>query len=60
MISSKQLSQMLGQVNVYDLSQRSGVSEKTIYRLRHEKHSPTLKTLTALLDAAKQLGWVGL
>ena len=55
-MNSKQLSDVLRQVDVKDLAKSSGISEKTIYRLRHEQHSPTLTTVNKLLDAAAKLG----
>jgi transcriptional regulator with XRE-family HTH domain len=53
MMTSKELADLLMSAPVKDISARSGVSVKTIYRLRHEKNSPTLATVQALLNAIK-------
>jgi hypothetical protein len=55
MLTRDQLADMLRTVNVEALSAESGVSVKTIYRLRHKKHSPNLETVELLLPAIKRL-----
>lgn len=51
MVTQKQLAEMLHEVNVEDVAAEARVSVKTIYRLRHQKHSPTLATVEKLLAA---------
>jgi DNA-binding phage protein len=46
---------MLGRVNVEDVAKAAQVSTKTIYRLRHQKNSPTLGTVEKLLAAIKRV-----
>jgi transcriptional regulator with XRE-family HTH domain len=55
MKTSDQLAELLKQVRVEDVAQRSGVSVKTIYRLRHKQHSPTLDTVEKLLKAIDEI-----
>jgi DNA-binding phage protein len=55
MLNQTQLAAMLSSVNVEDLAREAGVSTKTIYRLRHQQHSPTLNTVQAIVDAVKKL-----
>jgi len=51
MITSEQLAEMLAEVNVEEVAREADVSVKTIYRLRHQQHSPTLDTVHRLLGA---------
>jgi DNA-binding phage protein len=55
MVTQKQLAEMLGRVNVEDVAKAAKVSTKTIYRLRHQKNSPTLDTVERLLAAIKRV-----
>lgn len=55
MLTKAQLADMLAGVNVEDVARESGVSVKTVYRLRHQRHSPTLDTVEKLLDAIAKL-----
>ena len=58
MVTSKQLADMLRAVNVAEVAKASGVSTKTIYRIRQrpDEYSPTLETAGKLLDAIKASG----
>jgi Holliday junction resolvasome RuvABC DNA-binding subunit len=55
MLTRTELAQVLAQTNVKALSKASGVATKTIYRLRHEQHSPTLDTVAKLLAGVETL-----
>jgi hypothetical protein len=55
MLTRDQLADMLRTVNVEALAAASGVSVKTIYRLRHKQHSPNLETVGLLLPAIERL-----
>ena len=50
-----ELATWLASMNVEALARESGISAKTIYRLRHKKHAPTLDTVQALQEAAMRL-----
>jgi DNA-binding phage protein len=51
MVTQQQLADMLAGVNVEDVARAANVSTKTIYRLRHMQHSPTLGTVEKILGA---------
>jgi transcriptional regulator with XRE-family HTH domain len=56
MLSKTELRDALLQCNVKDLAMRTGLSTKTIYRLRHRASpvgSPSFKTLELLTEAIK-------
>lgn len=55
MLTRDQLAKALQDVNVEDLAEVAKVSAKTIYRLRHKRHAPTLDTVARLLDGIKRL-----
>lgn len=55
MVTRVELADKLKRVNVADVARESGVSVKTVYRLRHQAHAPTLDTVAKLLDAIKRL-----
>lgn len=55
MMTRDQLAQLLGTVNVEDVAREARVSTKTIYRLRHKQHAPTLDTVESILAAVKRL-----
>jgi DNA-binding phage protein len=55
MLTRDQLAALLAGVNVEDVAREAGVSTKTIYRLRHKSHSPTLDTAQAVLNAIKRV-----
>lgn len=55
MVTRDDLAVMLADVRVEDVARLAGVSTKTIYRLRHKKHSPTLDTVAVIVAALKQL-----
>jgi len=58
MMTRAELADLLRKVNVEALSKASGVSTKTIYRLRQAKNSPTLDTVEKLIDGeAKVRKW---
>lgn len=50
-----QLAEWLHKQNVRDLSLKSGVSVKTIYRLRHKKNMPNLATVERLVSAGRKV-----
>ena len=55
MVTSDKLAELLLTVNVEDVAREADVSTKTIYRLRHKQHSPTLDTVQRILDAIDRL-----
>lgn len=55
MLTREQLAALLMRVNVDDLSRVSGVSTKTIYRLRRQETSTTLDTVEALIRGIDEL-----
>lgn len=55
MITRDQLAELLRQCNVEDVARESGVSIKTIYRLRHRANAPTLDTVEKLVEACERL-----
>lgn len=55
MITREQLADLLMTVNVEDLAREAQISTKTVYRLRHKQHSPTLDTVQNLLSAVERL-----
>lgn len=55
MLTRTQLAALLRDVNVEALAAEAGISTKTVYRLRHQKTSPTLDTLQAIVEALAKL-----
>ncbi len=55
MMNRDQLAELLRTVNVDDLHRESGISTKTIYRLRNKENAPTLDTVEALVAAVKRV-----
>jgi len=55
MVTSQQLAEMLSTVNVEDVARAANLSTKTIYRLRHQQHSPTLDTVQRILTAISEV-----
>lgn len=55
MMTREQLAELLGTVRVEDVAREAEVSTKTIYRLRHQKTSPTLGTVERLVAAVKRV-----
>lgn len=55
MVTKQQLADLLRTVNVEVVAREAGVSTKTVYRLRHQKHSPSLDTAARLIDAVKRI-----
>lgn len=55
MVTRIELAELLKSVPVGDVVRESGVSQKTVYRLRHVKHAPTLDTVQRLLDAVARI-----
>ena len=51
MVTQQQLADMLLDVNVEAVAKAANVSTKTVYRLRHQQHSPTLGTVERILRA---------
>lgn len=56
MTTRQQLSALLRAVNVEALHAASGVSTKTIYRLRNDANAPNLATVERLLAGVEKLG----
>jgi DNA-binding phage protein len=55
MMTRDELAQLLRTVNVEDVAREADVSIKTVYRLRHRQHSPTLDTVERLVAAVKRV-----
>jgi predicted transcriptional regulator len=55
MVTRTELAELLKSVRVDDVVRESGVSQKTVYRLRHTKHAPTLDTVERLLGAISRI-----
>ena len=55
MMNRDQLAELLRSVNVEDVAREAKVSTKTIYRLRHKAHAPTLDTVEAIVAAVKRV-----
>lgn len=55
MLTPQELSERLKAVNVEALAKESGVSVKTIYRLRHMTNSPRLGLVVKLVEAMQRL-----
>lgn len=55
MITREELAAMLHDVNVEDVAREAGCATKTIYRLRHQQHSPTLDTVARIVAAVERL-----
>lgn len=55
MLTRQDLADILMGVNVAELARRSGIAEKTIYRLRHKKNAPSLDTVDVLLRAVDEM-----
>jgi DNA-binding phage protein len=49
------LARMLEGVSVERVAKEAEVSAKTIYRLRHRKHSPTLDTVEKIVAAIRRI-----
>lgn len=55
MVTRIELAELLKSVSVEDVVQESGVSPKTVYRLRHLKNAPTLDMAERLLAAIARI-----
>lgn len=55
MVTRDQLAELLKTVNVEAVSRESGLSIKTIYRLRNRQNAPTLDTVEKLLAAVERV-----
>jgi DNA-binding phage protein len=55
MLNRDQLAELLLTVNVEDVAREAAVASKTIYRLRHKSHSPTLDTVEKIVAAVHRL-----
>lgn len=55
MVNAHELADRLKRVSVEDVCRESGLSAKTIYRLRNLKNSPTLDTVESLLKAIETI-----
>lgn len=51
MLTKEELAAALQKVNVADVARRTGLTTKTIYRLRHAAHEPRLDTVQDILRA---------
>ena len=49
------LARMLEGVSVERVAKEADVSAKTIYRLRHRKHAPTLDTVEKIVSAIRRI-----
>lgn len=54
-MTRERLAELLNQVKVEDVAREAGVATKTIYRLRHQQHAPSLDTVLSILEALKRL-----
>ena len=55
MLTPNQLRHALLQVNVCEVAKRSGVCDRTIYRIRRAEKRPSVKTLFALTAALESM-----
>ena len=55
MMTRDQLAELLRTVNVEALARESGISTKTIYRLRAKENAPTLDTVASIVVAVERL-----
>lgn len=55
MMTRDQLAELLQAVNVRDVANEAGVSEKTIYRLRNKKTDTTVGTLEDIVAAVRRI-----
>ena len=55
MMTRDQLAELLQKVSVDDLAREAGISTKTIYRLRHKAHAPTLDTVEQIVAALERM-----
>ncbi len=55
MLNREQLADLLSGVNVDDVAREAALSTKTIYRLRHKAHAPTLDTVEKIVAAVERL-----
>ena len=55
MLTQDQLAARLMEVSVEEVAKEANVSTKTIYRLRHKKHSPRLELAERVLAAIARI-----
>lgn len=55
MLTRDQLAELLATVRVEDVAREAKLSTKTIYRLRHKQHSPTLDTVADIVAAIERI-----
>jgi DNA-binding phage protein len=55
MLTRESLADLLRDVRVIDVAREAAVCTKTIYRLRHQAHAPTLTTLERVLKAVERV-----
>ena len=55
MMTRDQLADLLQTVNVKAVAREAALSTKTIYRLRHRQHSPSLDTVEKILAAVERV-----
>lgn len=55
MVTQQQLADMLREVSVAEVASMAGVSQKTVYRLRHMSHVPRLDVVARLVQAVETI-----
>lgn len=55
LLTSADLAALLAKTNVEAVARESGLSVKTIYRLRQQKNSPTLETAEKIVAAIRRI-----
>ena len=55
MLTRDELADLLKGANVRAVAKEAGVATKTIYRLRHRAHSPTLDTVERIVAAVRRV-----
>jgi DNA-binding phage protein len=55
MHTKQTLADLLMTVPVEDVARESGLSTKTIYRLRNQEHAPRLDTIESVVAAVKRI-----
>lgn len=58
LLTSADLAALLAKTNVEAVARESGLSVKTIYRLRQQKNSPTLETAEKIVAAIRRINAV--
>lgn len=58
LLTRSDLAALLLKVSVEDVARESGLSVKTIYRLRQQQNSPTLETAEKVVSAIRRINAV--